>query len=490
MYRYFITIIFCFLIFISPALAGNNDDLESYNIGSSTDEIWGDYSGANTPARISNSGYDGNKGVEIVGTTTNSNFITEIPHSYENIDVQCIRLKTSNANNEIYFYQNKGDVNPKFGIAIDYDATSGFNEVTYYGHASENLLYLNDNVWIDLCVNFNKGLEKYNLCYKFPDEDEYQCANSQDYWLTATDIEYMRIGLRTATDPNRTFYYDDLYDGTIQDEDDEVEIIELPEQDISVSIGDEDYLTGHSQYCIINETCDLKITYSYEAVGDTAIIYESTILNTVGDIYATTSLSNNLLLKKEIRVATSSTEKTDYFCLGSENRMTQTCGIQIIWKNKEDLEYFQDTYDIESACDDMDQSASTTFMYGVECGLRKFGYWLFTPHTQTYMALTSEISEMKNNFPLSIYYDLRLMFETLRDFTVSPLEIPIIWYDKDGLHELDTLSVSSSTIISTDGMNETKYNMIYDGMELMVYLIGLFWLIKNIMDNTKKEKDE
>ena len=288
--------------------------------------------------------------------------------------------------------------------------------------------------------------------------------------------------MNVVSKPEMVTYFDEFYSSTDTSEDDEVVIIELPDWQGNIYVSSEDYLTVPSKYCLINEPCYLNVYYSFEAIGDEIKLYEE-----IGDsdiFVASTTLEDKFLAKTKIDLDIEVVATTTYYCIFSTERGSYTCGIEVVWISEEEFVELTDTYDIDSACDDMDQSASTTVMYAIECAFRKLGYWLVTPHARAFVQMTNTMEKFNNNFPMSVYKDIQTMFLVLDETDAEALVFPIVWYSNTGIEVLYEGEVSSTTI--SGFLGEDNYNKYYGILEIVIYLFGFFWLVLRLVGMSRK----
>lgn len=284
------------------------------------------------------------------------------------------------------------------------------------------------------------------------------------------------------------FFLDNILIGltsvpSTSDPDTYVDIIDLPEFDDEVQIGFEDYIAGKSKYCLIDNDCDFEYTYSYEAIDDIIQIWSDTDKNNTPDsLLATSTLRNLSILRDYYRVATSSTIQDQYFCITTDTLLDYKCGYIISWVDDTTFNNLFGEYNIQSACADMDQSASTTILYSIECSFRKVGYWLLTPRPKITQSLHNSLQDFQANFPFSVYQDIKKSFTDLTSSSTPALVIPLTWYEGSTLKNVGNVSVSSSTIATTIG--QIKYDKIYGYMNTLIYFFGfvfLFWRILSLI---------
>lgn len=274
---------------------------------------------------------------------------------------------------------------------------------------------------------------------------------------------------RTYYDPDDTYRYD-------PEGDTDVTIYDLPENDVTVSVGSKDYLTIHSRYCYINESCNLQVTYNWSAIGDVVRLFTDPLgTGESGEFIASTTLLDQSILKVDLPLTIATTTGDYYYCLESLNREIMYCEILVKWIKADIV----DEYDSETACDDMDQTASSTIWWNIQCALRKTLYWAITPHTSDYLEFENTVSRFKENFPFSIIHDVKEIFREVDQVSVEPLSVPLIWWLPDQELTEENIIIAEYEITTTTVMtilDEDFYDRGRTFFILIIYLI-LFGII-------------
>lgn len=191
------------------------------------------------------------------------------------------------------------------------------------------------------------------------------------------------------------------------------------------------YLTGYwtdfafpeYQYCIVNEPCNLKVYYTEESLGISVYVRknqrDSEGIWTFVEKQAssTTILSNTINFWSNIplNIETTSTSTQYVFVYEAEEGDHFYTGTHVEWVEQWEIEEaYQDLcedYDSSAVCDGISTSTDDNlwddFSYGIECGLRKVGYWLMTPSYETCVQYQNHLQALRSNFPFSVITQIK-----------------------------------------------------------------------------------
>lgn len=279
--------------------------------------------------------------------------------------------------------------------------------------------------------------------------EAYYLSTTTLTWETATVVTTRPGASNIPSDLYLRMKYNDGYDIPPT----------APAYDPTVSIeSDYEYMTlsypalqfNDNYYCIASTTASCIIDYKFNsyAEGSQAWFYYSSSL--VDGVPTGTKLATTTLVNNAFDTATTSIPyNTDYYgqyvtyCayLYDPEQIDESrlfCDWKINWLGENEMEYLRakaglTVYDITQACASMDSSASTTFAYGVECGLRRVMYWATTPSYQTQLNFLNASQDLKDQFPMSIYYQVKdnmmvLSQEMASSSTSTIFSIPLMLY--------------------------------------------------------------
>lgn len=121
-----------------------------------------------------------------------------------------------------------------------------------------------------------------------------------------------------------------------------------------------------------------------------------------------------------------------------------------------------DTYDIESACDDVASSSGSVwddFRYGIECGLRKAWYWTVVPHDYVYDDIERAMYRFDEVFPKNIITNVQ---SSLANPSSTPVTLSIKKIDGTG----------SWTLFGPEYFTDmpADWKLIYDKVRFMIEL--------------------
>jgi len=290
----------------------------------------------------------------------------------------------------------------------------------------------------------------------------------------------MRFGFYTGGTNNSDYIIDSFRLDTDYTAYSSVEIVELGPNQAYVEISDENYLTAYNKFCIVDEDCALKFTYSYQAIGDSINIYSD-----IGGFPSGSSLGSSTLayypntsLRVEIPIATSSTIKSEDFCVITTNDNYTICGINVLWTIGDD-----DDCDYVHMCDDISSSTGIydEFRYGIECGFRKSGCWAFNPDSYNYILLSEQIIELENSFPMTIFNQIRDTVSEMNATTSDDLVIP--W--KAGNIDLGTF-IGTSTFLALGQDIFDKYDYL---ASTFIWIIVITYFIIRIKSLSYRNAD-
>lgn len=158
------------------------------------------------------------------------------------------------------------------------------------------------------------------------------------------------------------------------------------------------------------------------------------------------------------------------------------------WSNCGYIDFYDDTeianmyvdaglnYDINEACADMDETASTTFRYGIECGFRKIGYWLFKPSVKSVLNMWETTARVSQVFPINIYTTIKDTYiQTYKRYTIRQTEevaIPLVIGT-----QVSNVNILEDGMFNRFGILWTKINQL---MELLIYTIFGYYILNKI----------
>lgn len=253
----------------------------------------------------------------------------------------------------------------------------------------------------------------------------------------------------------------------------------------------------HDYYCLASSTfpCVIDFRFNSYAEGSQVWFYYSDNVNDgvpTGNKLATTTIVQNNLDQASTTIPYSSqySGKVVPYCAllydpeGIDvNRLF--CDWSINWLSEQNLDYLIQKnqlhkYNINEACLGMDDSASTTFAYGVQCGLRKFGYWAITPSYESQLSLLDSVSNLKSQFPMSIYYQVKdnmlaLSSEIASSSTSTVWHVPLLLYGLNVATSVDL--ISENTILNSLGSVWINFNQ---AISYFIYFITFLYFLKEI----------
>lgn len=275
----------------------------------------------------------------------------------------------------------------------------------------------------------------------------------------------------------QTFYDDTLL--KYGDEYSEVEIVDIGDQTPwNIYVGSEEYLDIlNPQTCFTNEDCYFEFGYSFDAIGDDILLYE--FEDTTNEI-ASSTLGENYIMKEKYLLEEKATPYRQEYCLESTNLNEIYCGLYVNWVD------FVETYDCseETVCYDVNY-ATSSFMFGINCGMKRALCWAITPKAETFYNLNKTIEEFQTNFPFSVYYDIYGTFANMYEATTTPLNIPIVWQSENELEQIATATIDKNLMINSIS---SKYDTWYSFMETIIYFFGFYIIIHMFWNLGHKEE--
>lgn len=275
--------------------------------------------------------------------------------------------------------------------------------------------------------------------------------------------------------------------------DSDVEILQYGESDIYdiplnlYSNPNDVFNYPYSQLCIYGEDCYLFFTYNKQIVGNEVELVDATSTNI---IIATTTVIDVPLKQNKILLPEGSAgyRLATYVLL--DDIWGQFIGhrIDIKWSTQEDWEAEMVARGIlpnsNTLCDDI--ASSSEFYFGMACGLRQFGHWLLYPSAKDLNKLNEIFGTVKNQFPVTVGYQVYDLINTATSSATSSLEVPLKWYngttktyDDTGVNLLDNTTLSTG-LSKTMPNGQTLYQYISDLIAKIIYLIVLIYFVGRI----------
>lgn len=278
-----------------------------------------------------------------------------------------------------------------------------------------------------------------------------------------------------------------------------------PSRDVSIlapELADMDYqalLLRDSYFCeaATSTDCSIDFKYNFHALGSYVnfYLYSPADDNVEGGILATSStLTENILMSATTSLAFQSAwnDKKKYYCAHlidpdyeQQNRLF--CGWSVSWLSEAELQRQRAiagfTYNIDDACSDMDDTASSTFLYGFECGARKLVYWAMQPSVDTQIRYLDLTSKFMNTFPMNVYSQLKDNVVGLStdasNATSSDFRLPLYWAGEDtGVDLLNETMLEDSPVAGAwENFNTVASYFIY--FLTFMYMLNYFTAQKN-----------
>lgn len=382
-------------------------------------------------------------------------------------------------------YQKSGVGTSLFGVTFWAKKTNGYGYVGCSDGATttfvDSIGFLSNDTWDQYGIIIDTIGERYKL----------KAGENNDFgnWIdisAGTPISCEKIVFQTN---NGHFFVDDIEEVFLYQDGGDVEIIELGDTDLNVSVASEEIAFDSNVNCIVNEPCYSRLFYPYSYEGKGYVVEEFTGTSTFTEISHGT-FTNQAIHKIQIDFPIQSTSMRKLYCLsiivdGQVNE--RYCGLDAIWREPSLASQFGFAdYNIASACDDIIAPTSTNswleafsidaWTYTIQCAGRKIVYWATVPKEHTFIEFEKNLNGVKESFPVNVYYDVYK--ETANIATSSPDTINMI-----GIFSNIEL-ISTSTLKNNDA-SET-WSTIYESIETIIYALTFIYFMIYIFRSNKQ----
>lgn len=244
--------------------------------------------------------------------------------------------------------------------------------------------------------------------------------------------------------------------------------------------------------CFPNEDCMLPYMYGSDMVGGKLFLikeenYQLPIWDASQIDYASTTLTNTLIMKGTFNVTATSTGEQE-FCYYwqeesgtiSENDLT-ACNIHVIYAEDPEIDRLLGLIDCN--CDDIATSSEwyEGFTNGVNCGFRQATCWALKPSKSSINQFSNAVNDFNNVFPLTIYNQVDTEIKSLENST-STMNITL-----DGFFPGD----NSQYVVLTPTTLQTKlgtvWTTLYATMEYIFYFLTFLYFVNYIFSHKSKE---
>lgn len=377
--------------------------------------------------------------------------------------------------------------------------------------ALDNCLHLNDEDLVPLCT-FSGGDNATSTCYL----DRTYTIGNGDYYVLLEGVDTIeahdQVGAHYATHNHSAdselfgidylglgYYYSnfDLEFAIVWDDsyaappsEDEVEVIENPDYDpdMIVEVTFEDDLDISDKDCLIGEDCLWKFGYNLKYDNGYAYLVPDQNPRERASAVSSTTLGYKFIRTDYFEPPEPANPQTDEYCVFLETDATYlylSCGHKVHWYDEFEADQMAIEECVSTACSDV---ASTSPWWdpdiegAITCALRKFTCWAMTPSTATKMEFKELQTEVRSNFPFSIYEQIKGIFyeagatvSTTSKVTIVPLK----WYDS-GTGQYEEVGALLTNKTAEEGMGDV-YETYYDWFERIIWIIFFVYCLNRIL---------
>lgn len=453
-------------------LAYNNaeyvETFENYNIGQtlSSQSEW-ETSGGNPDFIVDNSNpYLGSK--NIIATTSSQTTIFDYPNAEWSFEETRMEISfwyyfnvTTNGSicyaihDEFYIISNR------CLVASGWTGEGGIDFVTS-GRA---------NAWHNVSIKINCENDLVNFY------DDGNLIETVDTFNVCDNLDKITLytgGVNDATTTIDNFIFQPT----------ELETITIFDDPLDYDLGLD---MPEKKFCYFDEECNLSFWYDTSLIGYKAYLVPNIDdLRNIENSISSTTLQHNIFLEGFLSLPIKSEATTTEYCIYLDTIDPIVYCYTIVDYIDQNLLPDFDEYDIESACDDMEEPDPQDYFeevaYGVECGFRKFAYWLIVPKPKAYENLDLAITRMKSAFPFSIYNQINETIIDTLSATSTNISIPLFWNGEiiEGVNLLDENTMS-------DGIGDEAWNIIDNSINKLIYFFGFIYFIYRIFKLSHKK---
>lgn len=344
--------------------------------------------------------------------------------------------------------------------------------------------------WHEIKFKYDYISQDDNILRLFYQFDNYAWVQWTMDWPAGYIIEY--INYTTSRDSGHYMYIDDFdlyYSDPLGLDSDTWELTPLYP----------DFNAPNRNICFIGEDCDIEIRYNDRAISGTLYFIHDIEGNQNFPEYASSSIeltdnSQRIVHFTDIEQIGSSTEQSYclYLVIDPYLGMNElgaypgyyekvACGFTNVWVNQEDYEMIEGY--VGDVCDTVASSTGSfadDMRYGVECGIRRIGYFFFTPSQNSIDKLSTINQTAETIFPYSLFVDAKSVYEnsssTLDSFDINFTQLTGI----DGFDN-DIQLVGNGTVSWLGDL----WDKIYFLMETIIYVLAFFYFSSLIISWVK-----
>lgn len=337
----------------------------------------------------------------------------------------------------------------------------------------------------------------------------WDCVSQADCEYSYTVFNNLGFIGSKATSSDGTFDYFDRIDfgGNNANENIWYSRIQISDEEYEFGFGisdpDEwfyDYISQRSmsvpEYltCIIGQECNLEFSYPTSKVGDRVYLFASTSpLLLPGEEYASTTLTYSLTNTKRFSLASSSIEQLEsYYLVNIDNEVNnfyETYHIIVSFVELGIEDVLWTAYNADP-CEDVASSTGifTSFKSDVECALKKAIHWAIVPHPKYYTNLQNSVLNLKKEFPLNIYGNIKDSFDTYASTTATTSASIELTGFGGIFEEHGGVTLDFSTI--DDGDRSTLFYYIREAFNILLWVSLLTYFIFRFLAIAKKNDNE
>lgn len=344
-------------------------------------------------------------------------------------------------------------------------------------YGAKRTVYSSDTNWHNMKFEYNSITKQYR---NNVDNGGWSPWSNQ---TNGSDCDQIYFGDTTVGDYG--FIYVDNFTGYytfIEPED--VEVVDVAEEELEVSVASEEVDFDVNTVCHIGYPCYTRLFYPYGYENKNWILQEFTGTSTYETI-DNGILPDEKIHKIQIFFPDQAEEVEKYYCIGIVDGETLTekyCGLKADWTSLSLAEmYGFEEYNIASACDDMIAPTSTdswldsfsidSWVYTIQCAGRKVIYWAITPQEQDFVRLDEQLDSTKKQFPINVYNDVYKRVSDLSSTTTPSIKMIGIF---SGVELLSTSTMETN-------IAKGAYDQIYDIVKIIIYALTFIYFINYLM---------
>jgi len=226
-----------------------------------------------------------------------------------------------------------------------------------------------------------------------------------------------------------------------------------------------DINTVTHQFCFLGEPCNLWFSFNEKAIGREVYFLPDVAGEQDPDhAVASTTIEYSGVWQNYIEIPIEESFATSTNCLYLVDPVygdALYCGIGITWISEDEFSaYLEGVLDYLTICDSVATSSGEffdDFRYGLECGARKFVWWLTDIDPKSIGFFSGNVEKLKESFPLNTVYSIVGIFQdTIASTTLSDNgSFPMPMIDKEGNIEMIPV-ISSSSLPATIGAENSS----------------------------------